>query len=101
MKLKDQRIEIQESRYITDQYGNRIKQTVTIATAWAYFRQLSGNEIYRVTTQAEETVLFQIGYRADVTTVNTIVYRGKTYNITRIDAFEGYKSDLVLYCKTE
>ena len=31
----------------------------------------------------------------------TILFRGQTYNITRIDVFEGYKSDLVLYCKTE
>ena len=101
MKLKDKRIEIQESRYTTDKYGNHKKELVTIATVWAYFRQLSANEIYRVTTQKEEKVLFQIGYRNDITTANTIVYRGKTYNITRIDVFEGYKSDLVLYCKTE
>lgn len=101
MKLKDKRIEIQDSRYVSDKYGNRIKQTVTIATVWAYFRQLSANEIYRVTTQTEEKVLFQIGYRNDITTANTIVYKGKTYNITRIDVFEGYKGDLVLYCKTE
>ena len=101
MKLKDKRIEIQESRYTTDKYGNHKKELVTIATVWAYCRQLSANEIYRVTTQTEEKVLFQIGYRNDITTANTIVYRGKTYNITRIDVFEGYKSDLVLYCKTE
>ena len=101
MKLKDKRIEIQESRYTTDKYGNHKKELVTIATVWAYFRQLSANEIYRVTTQTEEKVLFQIGYRNDITTANTLVYRGKTYNITRIDVFEGYKSDLVLYCKTE
>ena len=101
MKLKDKRIEIQESRYTTDKYGNHKKELVTIATVWAYFRQLSANEIYRVTTQTEEKVLFQIGYRNDITTANTIVYRGKTYNSTRIDVFEGYKSDLVLYCKTE
>lgn len=101
MKLKDKRIEIQESQYVSDKYGNRKKQLVTIATVWAYFRQLSGNEIYRVTTTATEEVLFRINYRSDITTANTIVYRGKTYNITRIDVFEGYKSDLVLYCKTE
>lgn len=101
MKLKDNRIEIQESQYVTDKYGNHKKQLVTIATVWAYLRQLSGNEIYRVTTQTEETVLFQICYKTDITTANTIVYKGKTYNITRIDVFKGYKSDLVLYCKTE
>ena len=101
MNLKDKRIEIQESRYVTDRYGNRIKQLVTVATVWAYFRQLSGNEIYRVTTQAQETVLFQIAYRTDITTNCSIVYKGQTYNITRIDVFEGYRNDLVLYCKTE
>lgn len=38
MKLKDKKIEIQETTYVSDKYGNRIKQTVTIATVWAYFR---------------------------------------------------------------
>lgn len=101
MKLKDKRIEIQESQYVKDKYGNSKKQLATVATVWAYFRQLSANEIYRVTTQTEEKVLFQIGYRDDITTNHSIVYKGKTYNITRIDVFEGYKSDLALYCKTE
>lgn len=50
MKLKDKKIDIQGVQYITDNYGNHKKETVTIATVWAYFRQLSGNEIYRVTT---------------------------------------------------
>ena len=101
MKLKDKKIDIQEVRYVSDVIGNRQKETVTVATVWAYFRQLSANEIYHVTTQTEEKVLFQISYRDDITTNHSIVYRGKTYNITRIDVFEGYKSDLVLYCKTE
>ena len=35
MKLKDKRIEIQESQCVSDKYGNRIKQLVTIATVWA------------------------------------------------------------------
>lgn len=101
MKLKDKRIEIQESQYVSDKYGNHKKELVTVATVWAYFRQLSANEIYRITTQTEEQVLFQLGYRDDITTNHSIVYKGKTYNITRIDVFESYKNDLVLYCKTE
>ena len=28
----------------------------------------------------------------------SILFRGQTYNITRIDTFEGYKEDLTLYC---
>ena len=101
MKLKDKKIEIQESRYVTDKYGNRIKQTVTIATVWAYFRQLSGDEIYRVTTQTEETVMFRINYRSDITTSHVIKYKDTLYNITRVDVYEGYKRDLTLYCKKQ
>ena len=101
MKLKDKCIEIQASQYVSDKYGNRKKETVTIATVWAYFRQLSGDEIYRITTQTEETVMFRINYRSDITTENVIKYRGTLYNITRVDVYEGYKRDLTLYCKRQ
>ena len=62
MKLKDKKIDIQGVQYVTDKYGNHKKETVTIATVWAYFRQLSGNEIYKVTTQVTEEVMFVINY---------------------------------------
>lgn len=101
MKLKDKKIEIQETQYVSDKYGNRIKQTVTIATVWAYFRQLSGDEIYRVTTRTAEEVMFRINYRTNITTENVILYKGVQYNIVRVDVFEGYKSDLTLYCKRQ
>ena len=99
MKLKDKKIEIQESRYVSDAIGNRKKDLVTVATVWAYFRQLSMKELYSVTTQVQEEVLFQINYRTDITTAHVIKYNGIQYEITRIDTFEGYKSDLTIYCK--
>ena len=101
MKLKDKKIEIMETQVVTDSIGNRIKQLVTVATVWAYFRQLSGDEIYRVTTQVNEEVMFRINYRADITTTHVIRYKGILYNITRVDVYEGYKSDLTLYCKRQ
>ena len=99
MKLKDKKIEIQESRYVSDAIGNRKKELVTVATVWAYFRQLSMKELYSVTTQVQEEVLFQINYRTDITTAHVIKYNGIQYEITRIDTFEGYKSDSTIYCK--
>lgn len=101
MKLKDKKIDILSVEYVTDKYGNRKKQTVTFATVWAYFRQLSGDEIYRVTTRTEETVMFRINYRDDITTSHVIKYKNTLYNITRVDVYEGYKSDLTLYCKKQ
>lgn len=101
MKLKDKKIDIMAATYVSDKYGNRTKTLATVATVWAYFRQLSGDEIYRITTQTDETVLFRINYRDEITTDNVIHYKGVKYNITRIDVYEGYKGDLTLYCKRE
>ena len=65
-------------------------------TSTPVFLFIFGNEIDRVTTQATEEVMFIINYRTDITTENVILY-----NIVRVDVFEGYKSDLTLYCKRQ
>lgn len=100
MKLKDKKIEILAKTYTHDENGNSIVSYEAIAApVWAYFRQLSMKELYGVTTQVEEQVLFQISYRTDVTTDHVISFRGQLYEIIRIDTFEGYKADLTLYCR--
>lgn len=101
MKLKDKKIDIVQSEYVSDKYGNREKVEKTLATVWAYYRQLSGDELYTgVSTQTNETCLFQIGFRDDLNTkTQAIKYNGALYDITRVDDFEGYKADLTLYCK--
>ena len=58
-------------------------------------------ELYGVITEVDETVLFQISYRADITTAHVIRYKDDLYDITRVDVFEGYKGDMTLYCKRE
>ena len=69
------------------------------APVWVYFRQLSGKEVFAAaTTNYEEEVLFTINYRTDITTAHVVRYKGVLYDITRVDAFEGYKEDLTLYC---
>ena len=63
----------------------------SMGTVWAYV-------FAAATVNYKEEVLFQIGYRASLTTANMVRYNGTLYNITRIDIFEGYKEDLTLYC---
>jgi len=101
MKLKDKKIDILKSVVTVDAIGNHKTTLKTLyPSVWAYFRYLSGNEVFTgVQTKTNEEVLFQIGYKPDVDTTCTIRYNGKEYNITRIDAFEGYKADLKLYAK--
>lgn len=100
MKLKDKKIEILESKTIVDKIGNHTTELVTVATVCAYFRQLSGDETFAAArVNVEESVMFRINYRDDITTAHVICYKGTLYNITRVDVYEGYKNDLTLYCK--
>lgn len=101
MKLKDRKIEILAAVHTTDAEGFSTETLEPVAPpVWAYFRQLSGKEVFAAqSVQATEEVLFQITYRADVTTAHVIRYGGILYDITRVDIFEGYKEDLTLYCK--
>ena len=101
MKLKDKKIEILAVTHKQDPEGYSIETLTPISPPmWAYFRQLSGKEVYAaMSVQATEEVLFIIGYRTDITTRHIIRFRDADYDITRIDTFEGYKSDLTLYCK--
>ena len=101
MKLKDKKIEIFAVTYAGDPGGFPIETLTPIAPPmWAYFRQLSGKEVYAaMSVQATEEVQFVINWRDDITTQHIIRFRGVDYDITRVDPFEGYKSDLTLYAK--
>ncbi len=101
MKLKDKKIEVLAVTTIKDPEGFPTQVLAPIAPPlWAYFRQLSGKEVYAaMSVQATEEVLFIINYRTDITTRHIVRFRGVDYDITRVDTFEGYKSDLTLYAK--
>jgi len=100
MKLKDKKIEILAVRHIVDNEGFSTETLEPIAPPlWAYFRQLSGKEVFAAaTTNYKEEVLFTVNYRADITNTNVVRYGDVLYDITRVDVFEGYKADLTLYC---
>jgi SPP1 family predicted phage head-tail adaptor len=101
MKLKDKKIEILAVSVVKDAEGFSTEELTPISPPlWAYFRQLSGKEIYTGgAASPQEQVLFTVNYRSDITTSHMVRYRGALYNIVRVDVFEGYKEDITLYCK--
>ena len=65
---------------------------------WAYARQLSGDEIHRAKQDSrDEDMQFILNYRPDHALWDHILYRGIFYDVTRVDTFEGYKKDLIVY----
>ena len=101
LKLKDKKIQILAATYETDPEGFQTESLTPIAPPlWAYFRQLSGKEVYAAASiHAVEEVQFVINWRDDITTAHVIRFKGADYDITRVDPFEGYKSDITVYCK--
>ncbi len=100
MKLKDKKIDLVTFASIINENGYPVTVETTIASVWAYFRQLSGNEYFSANAErVREEVLFLIDWRDDVDTSCCVRYNGALYDITRVDVFEGYRADLTLYCK--
>jgi SPP1 family predicted phage head-tail adaptor len=95
------KIEVLQPTNTKDPDGfNTQNLTPICPTVWAYFRQLSGKEIYAGgATIATEQVLITINWLDDITTAHVIRYRGFLYDITRVDVFEGYKGDITLYAR--
>ena len=101
MKLKDKKIEILAVQSVINENGYAVETLQPICPpVWAYFRHLSGREYHAANAeQVQEEALFQINWRAGLSTAHVIRFKGVLWDITRVDTFEEYKGDLTLYCK--
>lgn len=105
--LKDKKIVIYKRGMFKDEDGFQTTGYMPIhqqKTIWAYFKQLSAQLTYlNNSTQSKEECLFRINWMDYVRNVNpsdlAIGYRGMVYRVTRVDPYEDYKRDLVLYAK--
>lgn len=102
-KIKDKKIIIYKSVLTEDEIGNQVEKWRPIhpGSLWAYYRQLSATEFFAsATTNYQETALFAVNWRNDISADMQILYKGKWYIITRIDDYEGYKDSLKVYVKS-
>lgn len=99
--LKNKKITILKANYNPNELGEQAETWAPIPggeNIWAYYRHASANEIYgAATTNYRVEVIFQIAWRDDINSYMQIRYKGKDYRITRIDDFEGNKTDLKIY----
>lgn len=105
--LKDKKIVIYKRGMFKDEDGFQTEGYMPIheqPSVWAYFKQLSATLTYlNNSTQSKEECLFRINWLDYVRNVNpsdlAIGYRGFVYRVVRVDPYEDYKRDLVLYAK--
>lgn len=98
---KDKKITILYSATVTNDNGFEEQKWIPVQGAeniWAYFRHASGSEFYAAATiNSKVEVIFEINWRDNIDTYMRIRYKNQDYSITRIDNFEGYKTDLRIY----
>lgn len=105
--LKDKKIKIYIYVETTDEDGFQTEGYMPIhpqASLWAYFKQLSASLFYASNTTAiKEECLFRINWTDAILSNYAndyfVYYDGMLYQVNRVDPFEGYKRDLVLYCR--
>lgn len=105
--LKDKKIVIYKKGEFTDEDGFQTEGFMPVhpqPSLWAYFKQLSAQLTYlNDSTQNKEECLFRINWLDYVRKANAselaIGYNGLVYDVTRVDPYEDYKRDLVLYAK--
>lgn len=93
---KDKKISILEKVCITNSDGYQdIKYRYKYKDIFAYYRHLSGKEIYACATYNYKVdVIFEINFKDDIDTTMVILYNNKLYEMTDIDDFEGKKQTL-------
>lgn len=102
--LKDKKIIIYQKKNAAEpgDMPQEILVPIHSGKLWAYFLQMGGDVYYTAKqTGAKEDVMFQVNWRADIVPDMMVFYNGRFYQITRVDRYEGYKSDLKLYCSAE
>lgn len=106
--LKDKKIGVYKKVKGYDKDGFPIDGYMPVheqPSLWAYFKQLSASLLYaNSSTTDKEDCYFRINWneyiRNAYATDLSVGYRGKVYQVTRIDPFEDYRRDLVLYAHT-
>ncbi len=101
MKLKDKKITIMHTVTEKNEWGDPVEKTMPIPggeNIWAYVRHASGQEFFMALQVLHRVeMIFEINWRDDIEPTHWIEYKGKRYDITRIDDFEGYKDTLRIY----
>lgn len=99
--IKDKKIAIYEGTPVSVSPGisDMTWRLISGGKLWACYRSLSGKELYGAAiAKFTEEVSFTVNWRDDIPLGSRIVFRGKVYQVNRVDDFEGYRKYIRLFC---
>lgn len=100
-RLKDKKITIWRQVEGEDREGNSVSYWQKLKTVWAYYRQTSGREVALAKLaqlEQEEDAVFVTNYYDWLNDTGLkLSYKGRVYNISRIDNFTDEQRELEIY----
>ena len=100
--LKDKKARIYHGHDEEDDlgYSTTVYSPRTEAPIWCYAKQLSQDTVYQYHYWGvDESYLFVFNAGTEVARYDQINYRGKWYQVTRVDTAEDYNTDIFVYTK--
>ena len=102
-KFKDKKITIWKEYTGENEEGCDVSYWKKYKTVWAYYRQTSGREIALSGSsldEQQEDAVFTINYYDWLNdTGYRLSYKGRVYNISRIDEYNGERRELDIYAR--
>lgn len=99
--LKDKKAEIIQTKSEQDSPGGMFVTKyylVTKSPIWCYTRQLSEDLVFQAKAYGNnESRLFVFNQGTTVNLYDLIRYRGKWYQVTRVDTTDDYNTDVFVY----
>lgn len=98
--LKDKKCTLLQPVTQTDEYGNHKATYTDAGSYWCYACERSGGTTFTASKfKEEEDYLFVLNYNDFVAPFWRILYRGNTYEITRVTSQHDYHEELYCYAK--
>ena len=98
--LKDKKAQIYKKKDIAEagDMPREVYIPISSSSLWCYAAQLSQDRIYQAKgVGVDEYRFFVFNHLKNVDVNDALLYRGKWYNITRVDTQDDYNTDTFIY----
>jgi len=102
---KNERITIQKSTVVVDQYKNHTNAWTDFYTCWSYANTYTANEDGDTVVSEEKSISFEARYCSELSEITSTGYRvkfkGDIYDILSVDMMNYQKRSIRLSCRKQ
>ena len=101
----NEKIIIQQSTVIADEYENRVKSWADYFTCWAYASTFAKDETPDVTTTDQRGITFEVRFCSELSSITSdqyrVIFHNEVYNIESVDMMNWMRKTIKLKCRKD